>query len=189
MFKPIVGYEGHYQVSDSGEAWSDKSDQLLKPSPNKQVYYLQVSLWGENTGISFYVHRLVAAHFIPNPLGLPGVNHLDGDRHNNHISNLEWVTSSGNSYHAVATGLRVYKNRLSREEFIECLQSVIDGESYASLSDRVPYKVPFLSTKLRSIAKELQLEYELDASLREQRTNRNRKTLHKINTKRATTRT
>ena len=187
MFKQIVGYEGHYQISDDGEVWSDKSNHALKASPNKQVDYLQVSLWKENVGTSFYVHRLVAMHFIPNPLGLPEVNHIDGNRHNNRISNLEWVTSSGNSYHAVASGLRVYTNRLSKEEFIECLQAVIEGESYLSLSERVPYKVPFLSTKLRGIARELQLEAELDESLRQQRADRNRKALHVINTKRATT--
>ena len=188
MFKQIVGYEGHYQISDGGVVWSDKSGHALKAAPNKQVEYLQVSLWKENFGTSFYVHRLVATHFIPNPLGLPEVNHIDGDRHNNNVSNLEWVTSSGNSYHAVATGLRIYTNRLTREEFIECLQAVIAGESYQSLSDRVPYKVPFLSTKIRALARELQLETELDESLRQQRADRNRKVLLGINTKRATTR-
>ena len=188
MFKDIVGYENHYRISDDGNVWSVKSDHALKAAPNKQVEYLQVSLWKENAGRSFYVHRLVATHFIPNPLGLPEVNHKDGDRLNNHVSNLEWVTSSGNSIHAVSTGLRIYINRLTREEFIECLYDVLAGESYASLCDRVPYKVPFLSTKLRKLAKELNLETELDNSLSQQRAERNRKILSVINAKRATTR-
>ena len=113
----------------------------------------------------FYVHRLVALTWINNPQNLPEVNHKDGDVWNNHKDNLEWVTSSGNSIHAVMIGLRTYTNRLTQEEFEECLQCVIDGESYTSLSYRVPYKVPFLSTKLRKIAKSLNRENELNHSL------------------------
>lgn len=66
-------------------------------------------------------------------------------------------------------GLKIYTNRLTKEEFINCLYDVINGESYTSLSSRVPYKVPFLSVKLRKIAKELGLENELNESLYMQR--------------------
>ena len=176
----VEGYT-HYLVSDEGYVYSKLKGDLLSTLPNKQVGYLQVSLWKNNVGSSHYVHRLVAKAFIPNPLNLPQVNHIDGNRQNNHVTNLEWVTCSENSSHAVRTGLRTYTNRLTKDEFIECLYSVIEGESYIALSERVPYKVPFLSTKLRKLARELGIEHKLDASLKEQRAARNRKVLEVIN--------
>lgn len=184
---PVKGYEGLYEVLENGEVKSvqrivrgkDGADypfqeRYLKPNQNVQVEYPQVSLWKNNKGTSFYVHRLVAEAFIPNPGNKPEVNHKDGNRLNNSVDNLEWVTSSGNSYHAVNTGLRKYSNRMNRDEFIQCLKDVIEGESYQSLSKRVPYQVPYLSTKLRRIAKEENIEHLLDASLYQQKVNRAR---------------
>lgn len=184
---PIKGHEKLYEVSDTGEVRSvdrvlpvtNQTERLVKgrillQAMNKQVQYKQVSLWKDNKGTSYYVHRLVAKAFIPNPEGKPEVNHIDGNRQNNHVSNLEWVTSGENSLHASKTGLRVYTNRLTKDEFLDCLYDVINGESYQSLSNRVPYKVPFLSTKLRALAKEFNLETELNESLAIQRANRAR---------------
>lgn len=99
---------------------------------------------------------------------------MDGNRKNPAKTNLEWCTSQENSIHAVSAGLRVYGSRLSKEEFIECLFSVINGESYHSVSQRVPYKVPFISVKLRKLSQELGIEGELDESLMAQRIERAR---------------
>ena len=183
----IKNYEGLYEVSDTGEVRSvDRvlldtnqkerffKGKLICQTLNVQVAYKQVSLWKNNKKINLFVHRLVAEAFISNPSNKPEVNHKDGNRQNNHVSNLEWATSKENSQHAVNTGLRVYTHRLTKEEFIDCLHDVINGESYQSLSERVPYKVPFLSTKLRKLAKELGLETELNESLAIQQTNRAR---------------
>lgn len=186
-FLPIKGYEGYYEISDTGLIKSVArvvvgrdgtkypfKERIIRNSSSKTLIYPMVHLWKNNQETTFYVHRLVAETFIPNPSNLPEVNHIDGNRTNNNVSNLEWVTSSGNSYHAVQTGLRKYTNRLTKDEFIECLFDVIAGESYQHLSERVPYKVPFLSVKLRKLAKELGVEHELDDSLMEQRIKRAR---------------
>lgn len=186
-FSPIPDYEGLYEISHSGQVRSlDRTvlgkdgtiypfkGRLLRPTRNASADYLQVSLWKNGVGTSHYVHRLVGLVHIPNPLNLPEINHLDGNRQNCHIDNLEWVTSSGNSFHAVEMGLRTYTNRLTKDEFVACLFDIIAGESYSSLSKRVPYKVPFLSTKLRKLAKELGIEHELDQSIQQQRKGRAR---------------
>lgn len=179
-FLPVKGYEGLYEVSDQGQVRSlDRivlardgasypfKSRVLKPHPN--VEYLQLSLWKDGVGTSHYVHILVASAHIPNPNQLPEVNHRDGVRFHNFKSNLEWVTSSGNKFHAVQTGLRIYKTKLSKDEMIACLFDVIAGESYGSLATRVPYGHVYLSVKLRKLAIELGVENELNESLIEQR--------------------
>ena len=184
-FLPVPDYEDLYEVNEQGTVCSldrvvvDKNGiqyprrgRILRASPCKNIQYLVVSLWKGNVGTSHYVHRLVAQAHIPNSLNLPEVNHIDGNRQNNFKDNLEWVTRLKNVQHAIQTGLRIYTNRLTKEEFVACLFDVIDGESYASLSKRVPYKVPFLSIKLRELAQELNLEAELDISLHLQRIRR-----------------
>ena len=184
---PVKNFENLYEVSNTGLVRSiDRvlivkgqwnrfvKGKLLYQNTNKQVCYKQVNLWKNNQGKFLYVHRLVAEAFINNPENKPEVNHIDGNKHNNCVENLEWVTSSENSYHASETGLRIYTNRLTEEEFLECLYDVINGESYQSLSQRIPYKVPFISTKIRKLAKKYELENELNESLAIQRSNRAR---------------
>ena len=186
-YLPIKGYEGLYEVSQQGEVRSvDRrilgrdgviypfKGKVLQLNSHKDVEYLQVSLWKEGKGHHHYVHRLVAQTHIPNPYELPEVNHINGNRLHNWVNNLEWVSRKGNAQHAIHTGLKIYTNRLTFDEFYDCLLSVINGESYLSLSERVPYQVPFLSTKVRKVAKELGLENELDASLAIQKAKRAR---------------
>ena len=174
MLKAIQGYAGSYSASDDGRIFSHHTQRWLKPAVHKDVGYLHVDLWQFGEGRSFFVHRLIASTFIPNLQTKPEINHKDGDRQNNKVTNLEWVTSSENSIHAVQLGLRTYTNRLTKQEFEDCLEDVINGESYLSLSRRVPYKVPFLSVKIRKIARDLGREDELNHSLAYQRAARAR---------------
>lgn len=186
-FLPVPDYEGLYEVSDMGVVRSiDRTvegvDGAIYPykgrvktqTINKQTGYPVVSLYKNNKGKSATVHRLVAKAFIPNPDGLNQVNHLDGIKTNNNVDNLEWVTHQDNAIHAVSTGLKTYKNRLTKNEFLECLRDVINGATYLDVSKRVPYKVPFLSTKLRKLAKEVGVEHMLNDSLKQQHIERSR---------------
>lgn len=112
IWKPVVGYETNYEVSNFGSVRSlDKRGNNyhhLLPKylqSNKRYFYVNVSLKGKSKRKR--IHRLVAEAFIPNPLNKTEVNHIDGNRYNNHVSNLEWVTSSENKLHAFKLGLRV----------------------------------------------------------------------------------
>lgn len=104
IFKDIKGYEGIYKISNLGRVLSVKSNKFLKcyDKPNK---YKRVSLNINSVGKTFCVHRLVAEHFIPNPLKKLTVNHKDGNKRNSNVNNLEWATLSENMKHAFNTGL------------------------------------------------------------------------------------
>ena len=183
----VKGYEGLYEVSDTGQVRSvtreclhkngnviPKVGKVLAQCPNKNTRYMMCSLWRNNKAKYYYVHRLVAGAFIPNPDSLPEVNHMDGDRQNNHLSNLEWVTRKGNIRHAIDTGLLKFQNRYTEDTFVSMLQEVIQGTSYQSLTQKYDYKVPFLSTKLRKVAKKYGLEQELNQALLAQKVRRNK---------------
>lgn len=75
----------------------------IKISRNKK--YLAVTGMVRGKQKHFYVHRLIAEAFIPNPLNKPQVNHIDGNASNNNLNNLEWVTARENVVHAYKTGL------------------------------------------------------------------------------------
>ena len=75
---------------------------ILSVSENTRYPNVGIGYNGETKTI--LVHRLVAQAFIPNPENKPNVNHIDGDTHNNHVSNLEWVTQSENVNHAIKIG-------------------------------------------------------------------------------------
>lgn len=95
--KPILEYEGLYEISDDGKVWSCISHKYLKPKLNKG--YEQVNLYKEKVCKSFSVHRLVALAFIPNPENKREINHIDENKLNNSVENLEWVTSKENANH------------------------------------------------------------------------------------------
>lgn len=120
-WKDIPGFEGKYQISSFGNVksvdrilphktygtWHIK-ERILKPHWNGQgnSKYQCVHLQSGNGKMScISIHRLVAEAFIPNPDNLPQVNHIDGNKANNAVSNLEWATGQENTNHAWRTGL------------------------------------------------------------------------------------
>lgn len=94
-WKNIIGYEGLYEVSDKGNVRNVRRNTLLKLSKNNYGY-IQVYLYKNSIRTGLKVHRLVAQAFIPNPDNLPEVNHLDEDKTNNRVDNLEWCTHKYN---------------------------------------------------------------------------------------------
>lgn len=99
LWKPIAGYEGLYQVSNHGNVRSlFRYKKTLKPWAIG-TGYLMVYLSKGKSRRAFLVHRLVANAFIPNPENKPQVNHLDENRANNNVSNLEWCTCRENHNH------------------------------------------------------------------------------------------
>ena len=105
MWKKIIvdGQETNYSVSDTGEVRNDVRGNLL--TLQEQNGYLHVTFSVNKKSKRCRVHRLVAQAFLENPENKPYVNHKDGDRRNNNLDNLEWVTAAENTQHAVKEGL------------------------------------------------------------------------------------
>lgn len=114
MRKQVAGYEGKYEISDEGVVYSLKrksrngkliGDRVLKggvyPNGYKYVILRNDALNDER----IMIHRLVAMAFLPNPDEKPFVNHINGNKQDNRVDNLEWCTHLENVRHAIETGL------------------------------------------------------------------------------------
>lgn len=104
IWKPILNYENHYEVSNFGKVRNIKTKKLLSPFKNNSGH-LKVNFCVNGCKSKDYIHRLVAVHFHPNLYGHAIVNHIDGNKENNHWLNLEWCTQSDNIKHAWDNGL------------------------------------------------------------------------------------
>lgn len=110
----IIGQFPNYKIDVNGNVYSrykyktgivcDKW-RKLKPVLDKGTGYYLVTLVHDGYRKNQFIHRLIASAFIPNPENKPQVNHIDGDKTNNDIKNLEWVTAKENLDHAIRIGL------------------------------------------------------------------------------------
>lgn len=138
--KPIPGYEAVYDVSENGVVWRlwKSGDRPLKNSVSARGYE-RVQLSTRNRTADYFVHRLVAAAFLgPRPHDMC-VNHKDGNKRNNHWTNLEYVTTKDNELHAVTNGLKACgerhgRSRFTRDQVVLIRQRAIAGESKYELA-------------------------------------------------------
>ena len=106
-WRDVIGYEGAYQVSNKGRVRSFYRNKIHIMTPTVSIFgYARVMLSKGGDNITVAVHRLVAKAFIPNPDNKPQVNHVDSNRLNNCVENLEWVTTKENVSHSFKFGFR-----------------------------------------------------------------------------------
>lgn len=126
-FIPIKGYEHDYAIDCHGHILSLLTDQYVTPSVDTNGY-LKVTLMKDGVRAVKRVHRLVAEHFLPNDdAGKTVINHIDGNKQNPDVTNLEWCTQQENVQHAHTTGLQTKTSD----------KSVVrgDGRVYRSLTE------------------------------------------------------
>jgi hypothetical protein len=153
IWKPVLGYEGFYEISSLGRVRSVKRtiirkngcpqtirERMLKTDHDGSPYlHTSLSIGGAVKTKS--VHALVAEAFIPNPMKLPEVNHKDTNKRNNSIKNLEWMTRSEQQIHARGFGLgpenvgsRNGQSKFNEQSAAECRERFLMGESLRGLA-------------------------------------------------------
>ena len=93
--KDIKNYEGLYAITSCGKIWSYYKNNFLNPYDNGDGY-LKVDLYKDGKKHSYRLHRLVADAYLPNPNRLPEVHHIDANKANNSVNNLQWITKKDN---------------------------------------------------------------------------------------------
>ena len=119
----------NYKISNYGKIYNIKTNIFLKPRDNGKGY-LYVNLYKNSKTKRYYVHRLVATYFLPNPENKREVNHKNLDRTDNRAENLEWITSSENQKHKYENGDYKTSNRKVGQfdldgNFIQEFESII----------------------------------------------------------------
>jgi len=103
IWKDIIGYEGLYQVSNLGRVKSlNNKKKPFKEYSVGKVGYPYLFLWINGKSKSHYIHRMVATHFIDNPDNKRYINHINSDKLDFSIENLEWVSQLENSHHSTS---------------------------------------------------------------------------------------
>ena len=156
-------------VSEDGTIASLKTGKVFKQSDN-EFGYMNVSVPSGEKGktVKRKVHRLVAQTYIPNPENKREVNHIDGDKTNNHVSNLEWVTSKENKTHAWKSGLYTsigekHHDAIFTEEFIrEICKMMQDGWRNKDIAEETGLHKDFISDlRTGRIWKSVSCEYNI----------------------------
>ena len=147
VFEDLKGYENSYQISDSGRIFTKRrlvGNQIyygreLIPQLTEDGY-LKVTLSKNGKCKRFYLHRLVAIQFLDNNMNLPQVNHKDGNKLNNNVTNLEWCTKQENQSHAVRNNLMQHGQdrpsaKLTEANVLEIykLKGILTGQAIADI--------------------------------------------------------
>lgn len=137
IWKDVKGYEGKYQISSNGFVKSlnfnhTGKEKRLKNKINRKGY-CYVTLYQDGKQSYPGIHRLVAETFLPNPNNLEQVNHIDGNKKNNNVENLEWCTNLENMKHADRTGLSNHRGTARAVEQLDLNGNTIN--KFETLAD------------------------------------------------------
>lgn len=157
VWKPVIGYEGLYEVSNYGRVrrifrYGRPYVTLCKPKITKDGYY-ESALVKEGKPKFIRTHRLVAKAFCQNPENKSEVNHIDGNKLNNFSGNLEWCTSSENQVHAYRLGLqKVSGGAISNRKPVRCIELDLVADSLGAMQRLLCQYGYTTSTRLNALS-------------------------------------
>lgn len=157
IIKAVIGYEGLYEITDDGAVFSvDRYTKDGKHLKRKEVKggkfsngYEFVCLRKDGVNHNCLKHRLVAEVFIPNPDNLPCVNHIDGNKQNNSVDNLEWCTQGYNLNHAVQIGLVKNQCKICRKVIVKRDEKIVTFETMSDCAKFFGFKKGWLQNRIR----------------------------------------
>ena len=162
----------NYSLTDKGVITNLTTGIVKRPSIGKNGYYV-TDLSSSGKSKKQYIHRLLALNFLDNPNNFNVVNHLDGNKLNNELSNLEWTTHKGNIRHAYRIGLHKPKRRMSLQEATNYLYTwILTGNTLTALAEKLKTGISILSFRIREAAIAEGIEEEYNIELRRQKRER-----------------
>ena len=141
--KDIKGYEGLYAITEDGQVWSYRRNKYLKQQQARN--YLSIELHKDNNRKNYFIHRLVAETYIPNPHNLPEVNHIDENKYNNCVDNLEWVSHKDNMNH----GTQKERASTKCKKRIRCIETDTVYNSTKEAAEALDIKAPNITACLK----------------------------------------
>ena len=174
----------NYEVNNIGEVRNKQTKYVLKNQEDPRFHYLRVEIPTNENVKKYLVHRLVAKAFIPNPENKPCINHIDFNRQNNRVENLEWVTYKENTNHAIIhnhfnpVGINNPSNIYSEEIVHQICKFLEDGVGPNEISRllNVNKSLP-KSIKRRKIWRHISSQYNIPLSIKK---NYSIETIHKV---------
>ena len=134
IWKWVLGFKGLYKISNKGRVlryYKTAKPRLIKISKGTYLFFKACD---KNTRLHCNIHRILALTFIDNPENFPCVNHIDGNKHNNSLDNLEWCTHKQNTVHAyneklisIPIGEKRFNSKLKRNQVLEIKKLIKNG--------------------------------------------------------------
>ena len=156
----LINNYSHHTITVEGVVTNTKTTNVKSQWIGSNGYkHVDIQEFGKATKVT--VHRLLALQFLPNPENKRTVNHIDGDKQNNCLTNLEWATDSENIQHAYDTGLNRQQKKITSVDYSSILTRFFAGETLTTIVKDYPFSLPTFSTYVESyvIATAKQIEY------------------------------
>lgn len=168
MIKPIDNFP-NYTISHTGEIVNTKTNHVKAQWLGKNGYK-HVDLQHNGYKRKYAIHRLLALHFLPNPENKRTVNHIDGNKLNNNLSNLEWATDAENIQHAYDSNLNRQPRKVKEDEADSYfLNHIMKGKNITQLAKELEVGLTQLSYRIKEASKRLNMEIEYAEELKRQK--------------------